>query len=149
MLKEVPMKCDETSPRPDIRKSRRDFRFVTLLAVLVLLTACGSSSGGGGATASTPATASTSSGSGTATAASTVEINNFMFTPKTLTVPVGATVTWKFDDSTQHTVTADDNSFTSQVLGSGQTYTHTFTSAGTVNYHCSIHTFMTGSIVVK
>jgi plastocyanin len=78
-----------------------------------------------------------------------VEINNFMFTPKTLTVPVGTTVTWKFDDSTQHTVTANDDSFTSQALGSGQTYTHVFTSAGTVDYHCSIHTFMTGTIVVK
>jgi plastocyanin len=140
-----------------MRKSRPFFRLLALLAVLVLVTACGSGSSGGGAAASASATASAtasasasmSSGSGTAVAGSTVEINNFMFTPKTLTVPVGTTVTWKFDDSTQHTVTADDNSFTSQVLGSGQTYTHTFNSAGTVNYHCSIHTFMTGTIVVK
>jgi plastocyanin len=149
LLKEGPMKCEEIPPGLGIRKSRPFFRLVTLSAVLVLLTACGSGSGDSGATASAPPTASTSSGPGTASTGSTVEINNFMFTPKTLTVPAGATVTWKFDDSTQHTVTADDNSFTSQVLGSGQTYTHTFTSAGTVNYHCSIHTFMTGTIVVK
>jgi plastocyanin len=142
------MKREESSPRPGTRQRRPFFGLVALPAALALATACGSGSGGGGATPSAPATVS-SSGSATAIPGSTVEINNFMFTPKTLTVPVGTTVTWKFDDSTQHTVTADDNSFTSQVLGSGQTYTHTFTSAGTVNYHCSIHTFMTGTIVVK
>ena len=65
-----------------------------------------------------------------------------------LTLPVGTTVTWKFDDSTQHTVNADDNSFASSAMANGQTFTHTFTSAGTVSYHCSIHPFMKGTIVV-
>lgn len=78
-----------------------------------------------------------------------VEINNFMFTPQTLTVAVGTTVTWKFDDSTQHTVTADDNSFASSPMSNGQTFTHTFSAAGTVPYHCSIHPEMTATITVK
>jgi plastocyanin len=78
-----------------------------------------------------------------------VEISNFMFTPMTLTVAVGTTVTWKFDDSTQHTVTADDNSFASSPMANGQTFTHTFTTAGTVAYHCSIHPEMTGTITVR
>jgi hypothetical protein len=72
-----------------------------------------------------------------------------MFMPMTLTVAVGTTVTWKFDDSTDHTVAADDKSFTSPPLGKGKTYTHTFNSAGTVKYHCSIHPFMTGTITVQ
>jgi plastocyanin len=72
-----------------------------------------------------------------------------MFMPMSLTVAVGTTVTWKFDDSTDHTVAADDKSFTSPALGKGKTYTHTFTTAGTVKYHCSIHPFMTGTIIVK
>jgi plastocyanin len=72
-----------------------------------------------------------------------------MFMPMSLTVAVGTTVTWKFDDSTDHTVTADDQSFTSPALGKGKTYTHTFTTAGTVKYHCSIHPFMTATIIVK
>jgi len=72
-----------------------------------------------------------------------------MFAPMTLTVSVGATVTWKFEDSTPHTVAADDNSFTSSPMSNGQTYTHTFDTAGTVKDHCSIHPFMTGAIVVK
>ena len=78
-----------------------------------------------------------------------VEISNFMFSPTSVTVPVGGTVTWKFDDSTQHTVTADDNSFASSPMANGQIFTHTFTTAGTVTYHCSIHPTMTGTIVVK
>ncbi len=78
-----------------------------------------------------------------------VEIKDFMFSPMSLTVPVGGTVTWKFDDSTQHTVTADDKSFASTPMSNGQTFTHTFTTAGTVPYHCSIHPNMTATIVVK
>jgi plastocyanin len=57
-----------------------------------------------------------------------------LFLPGTPTVPVGTTVTGKFDDSMQHTVTADDNSFG---------------TAGTVAYLCSSHPFMTGTIVVR
>ena len=78
-----------------------------------------------------------------------MEIKNFMFTPMTLTVPAGTTVTWKFDDPAEHTVAANDNSFTSAALADGKTFTHTFSTAGTVAYHCSIHPFMTGTIIVK
>ncbi len=127
---------------------------VAVLALLALATGCGSGSDSGAspsATAAPPATSgsATTSGSAAPSGGSTVEINNFMFTPMSLTVPVGATVTWKFDDSTQHTVTADDNSFASSPMGSGQTFTHTFTTAGTVPYHCSIHPSMTATIIVK
>jgi plastocyanin len=117
---------------------------VAVLAALTTVAACGSGSGGGGATAP-PASASNGSAGG----GSTVEIMNFMFMPATLTVPVGTTVTWKFDDSAEHTVNADDKSFESSAMANGQTYTHKFTSAGTVAYHCSIHPFMKGTIVVK
>jgi plastocyanin len=123
------------------------------MAVLAVA-GCGSSSSGDGASSSassTPASAATltSGGSTAPSGGSTVEIANFMFTPMTLTVSVGTTVTWKFDDSTPHTVAADDKSFISPPMSNGQTYTHTFATAGTVKYHCSIHPFMTGVIVVK
>ena len=116
-------------------------------AVLAIGTACGGDSSGGATTPTATATAPT--GSATAGGGSTVDIKNFMFTPMTLSVPAGTTVTWKFDDSTQHTVAANDNSFASSALASGQTFTHTFAAAGTVAYHCSIHPFMTGTISVK
>ena len=120
-------------------------RIVAALGVLLLAVACGSSGGGGGAApAPAASTAAAPAGGG-----STVEISNFMFMPAMLTVAVGTTVTWKFDDSTDHTVTADDKSFSSPPTSGGRTFTHRFTAAGTVAYHCSIHPFMTGTIVVK
>jgi plastocyanin len=134
------------------RPRRALFVLVVLMAVSAVATACGSSSKGPGASSpasSTPATATTASSGAPAAGGSTVEINNFMFMPMSLTVAVGTTVTWKFDDSTDHTVAADDNSFTSPALGNGKTYTHTFNTAGTVKYHCSIHPFMTATIIVK
>lgn len=144
-----------TSPKSSALPRATFIALVGLMAaVLVLVTACGSSSNGGGGSSpatSAPATAASPAAPASAGAGggSTVEINNFMFMPMALTVAVGTTVTWKFDDSTDHTVTADDNSFKSAALGNGQTYTHTFSAAGTVKYHCSIHPFMTGTIVVQ
>ena len=131
-----------------VRPRRLLVGIIAVLAALTTLAACGSDSGGGGAPP--PAsTQSASSGSAPAGGGSTVEIMNFMFMPGSLTVPVGTTVTWKFDDSTDHTVTADDNSFASSPMANGQTFTHTFSTAGTVAYHCSIHPFMKGTIIVK
>ena len=56
-----------------------------------------------------------------------------------LVVPVGATVTWSNVDTVPHTVTADDNSFDSNTLNTGQTFSHTFNNAGTFTYFCKIH----------
>jgi plastocyanin len=131
-----------------VRPRRLLVGIIAVLAVLTMVAACGSDSGGGG-TPPPASTQSASSGSAPAGGGSTVEIMNFMFMPASLTVPVGTTVTWKFDDSTDHTVTADDNSFASSPMANGQTFTHTFSSAGTVAYHCSIHPFMKGTIIVK
>jgi plastocyanin len=132
-----------------VRPRRLLVGIIAVLAALTTVAACGSGSGGGGGTPPPASTQSASSGSAPAGGGSTVEIMNFMFMPGSLTVPVGTTVTWKFDDSTDHTVTADDNSFASSPMANGQTFTHTFSSAGTVAYHCSIHPFMKGTIVVK
>jgi plastocyanin len=119
----------------------------TVLTVIGVISGCSSNSSGPSPATATPAPAS--AGSAAVAGGSTVEIKNFTFTPATLTVPAGTSVSWKFDDSTQHTVTADDNSFTSAPMGAGQTYMHTFDTKGTVTYHCSIHPFMKGSVVVK
>ena len=131
-----------------VRPRRLLVGIIAVLAALTTVAACGSDSSGGGAPPAT-ATESASSGSAPAGGGSTVEIMNFMFMPGSLTVPVGTTVTWKFDDSTDHTVSADDNSFASSPMANGQTFTHTFSTAGTVAYHCSIHPFMKGTIIVK
>ena len=82
---------------------------------------------------------------------SEVVIDNFSFSPKTFTVPVGATVTWTNHDSVPHVVTSapDDQFKKSPVLKTGQRFSNTFATAGTYSYSCSIHPRMTGKIVVK
>jgi amicyanin len=80
--------------------------------------------------------------------AKTVDITNFAFAPATLTIPVGATVTWTNRDEEPHTVVAGDGSFHSPGMGTGGTYSFTFTNAGSFDYVCSIHPFMHGTVVV-
>ncbi|MFA4826359.1 MAG: cupredoxin family copper-binding protein [Methanoregula sp.] len=95
-----------------------------------------------------PASA-TPSPSGSANA---ITIKNFAFSPATLTIKTGATVTWTNDDSAPHTVVSDAGSpvpFTSPQLATGASYPQTFTRAGTYGYHCSIHPSMKGTIVVE
>lgn len=81
---------------------------------------------------------------------SSIDISNYAFVPTPLTINVGDTVTWTNKDSAPHTVTSDSGSeLSSGSLSNGQTYTHTFTTAGTYNYHCSVHSMMKGEIIVK
>lgn len=77
-----------------------------------------------------------------------VAIDNFAFVPPTLTIAAGSTVTWTNRDEEPHTVAASDGSFRSPGMGSQATYTHTFSTAGTFDYICSIHPFMHGTVVV-
>jgi plastocyanin len=84
------------------------------------------------------------------TAKAEVVIDNFSFSPQTLTLSAGATVTWTNHDSMPHTVTSADNRFSkSPVLKPGQRFSNTFAAAGTYSYFCSIHPRMTGKIIVK
>jgi plastocyanin len=79
-----------------------------------------------------------------------VLIDNFSFSPKTFTVPAGATVTWINHDNVPHVVSSADNQFKkSTVLKTGQSFSHIFAATGTYSYFCSIHPRMTGKIIVK
>jgi amicyanin len=78
-----------------------------------------------------------------------VEINNFSFSPSTVTVPVGTTVTWTNKDEITHNVVSTDKSIKSKVLDTNEQFTFTFTTAGTYSYLCTIHPRMKGTIVVK
>ncbi len=70
------------------------------------------------------------------------------FSPASLTVSVGDTVTWLNTDSMTHTVTSDTGAFDSGLLSPGDRWSYTFTQAGTYAYHCTPHPQMTGTIVV-
>jgi len=81
-----------------------------------------------------------------------VNINNFAFSPKELRVAVGTTVTWTNKDEEPHTVVTPGGGpavFKSAALDSGDKFSFTFTKPGTYRYFCSIHPFMTGTIVVQ
>ena len=78
----------------------------------------------------------------------TVSIKNMAFLPASLSVTSGTTVTWVNNDGIAHTVTADDGTFDSGSIAPGNSFTHTFNSVVTVNYHCSIHPMMTGAVTV-
>ena len=71
------------------------------------------------------------------------------FTPSSLTVSVGDTVTWTNKDTMAHTATADNGTFDSGNLSPGETFSFTFDTAGTYTYKCNIHSSMTGTIIVE
>src|SRR5262245_11019965 len=64
-------------------------------------------------------------------AANAVAIQNFAFSPATITVKAGTTVTWTNHDQDAHTVTANPGPFRSKTLNTGDTFKFTFTKAGT------------------
>jgi amicyanin len=80
-----------------------------------------------------------------------VKIDNYSFSPGTLTVPVGTTVTWINRDETPHTVVAQDagHSFRSGGLDTDDKFSFTFEKAGTYTYICTVHPYMTGKVVVQ
>jgi plastocyanin len=79
----------------------------------------------------------------------TVNIDNFTFTPGTLTVTAGTTVTWKNEDDSPHRIGDKDGTFRSAALDTDDTFSHTFAKAGVYPYICTIHPYMTGKIIVK
>jgi plastocyanin len=78
-----------------------------------------------------------------------VKIDNFVFGPQTLTVPIGATVTWTNKDDIPHTTVSTDGVFKSKVMDTDEKFSYTFTKAGTYSYFCSVHPKMTGKVVVQ
>jgi plastocyanin len=92
-----------------------------------------------------PASAATSGGPSPALS---VQIKDFKYAPPTMTVHVGDTVHFVNDDSEAHTVTAEDKSFDSAGLDTGDAWDHAFTKAGTYKYFCALHPFMKGTITV-
>jgi plastocyanin len=81
--------------------------------------------------------------------AANIKIDNFSFTPPTLTVKVGTEITWTNGDDIPHNIVSEDKSFKSKVLDTDEKFTFTATKPGTYSYFCSIHPKMTGKVVVE
>lgn len=78
-----------------------------------------------------------------------VTIADFSFSPASITISAGDTVSWTNQGPSEHTVTADDGSFDSGNIADGAGFSRTYSSAGTFAYHCSIHDEMKGTVVVQ
>jgi plastocyanin len=91
------------------------------------------------------------SGTAVASAAggSQVVIKDFMFTPTSLPVKAGGTVTWLNKDEEPHTVVSDTGLFHSSAMDTNDSYSFKFDEAGTYHFTCSIHPRMIGTIVVS
>lgn len=108
-----------------------------LVAALVLLAACGDSG---------PDSAGESAGENDGK--TTVVVKDIAFKPERISVEVGETVTWSFQDrGIPHNVVADDESFKSDLKDSG-TFEHTFEKPGSFSYTCTVHPGMNGSVKV-
>lgn len=80
-----------------------------------------------------------------------VDIKEFAYSPATITVKKGTTVTWTNQDSVKHNVAPTDetNDFkASELLGKGESYSATFNTVGTFDYICTPHPYMKGKVVV-
>ncbi|AIF47439.1 cupredoxin domain-containing protein [Dyella japonica] len=99
------------------------------------------------------APAATMAANATATASAkpvTVDIRNFAFAPKTLTIPAGTRVVWTNRDDEPHLVVSAGHQFaSSRALDTSDSYAVTFDHAGTYTYYCGIHPMMVGTVIVQ
>jgi plastocyanin len=95
-----------------------------------------------------PATVASPTRKAHASASASVNMGDFFFSPASVTVAVGDTVSWHNSGQAPHNATADDGSFRTPDLNNGQSASHTFGSAGTFSYICTIHPNMKGTVRV-
>jgi plastocyanin len=133
--------------RPDTHSSTRRARSIRRVAVVsvfgaaLALASC--SSGASSTTTSTRA----GSGSGGGTA---ITIKNFAFSPASITVAPGATVTVTNSDSVAHTLTSKSGGFDTGDIQAGQSKTFTApNNSGSYPYICTIHQYMAGTLTVS
>ncbi len=148
-----------------LQRVRTWLGLMMVVAVILLLTACGSTTTPGAGAATPTTIAKTPIPTSTPTVAQTtptpapgsthmlmiIEDSNggYGFSPATLTIRVGTTVIWKNVSLAPHTVTSDDGqTFDSGNVAVGGTFRFTFKNAGTFSYHCNIHPYMRATIFV-
>lgn len=122
-----------------------------LIAVALVASGCGDGAfgmgdhhdemhGGGGGAPQTPVQSDASQVN--------VEIADFDFSPRELTVQAGAAITWTNSDSVPHDATDEDGAWGSGTLKQGESATITFDSPGEYEYLCTIHPNMKGTVTV-
>ena len=127
----------------------RIVRLGIAVSTLAFLAACG----GYSSTPTAPSTGNTGNGGGNGTPVTIVKgaetLTTTAFSPNPLTVSAGTTVTWTNSDSTEHTTTSDNGTFSSGAINGGKSFSFTFQNKGTFTYHCSFHPNMVGTVTVQ
>jgi plastocyanin len=78
-----------------------------------------------------------------------VSIANFAFMPAEMVIAPGASVTWTNDDGAPHGLAFQDGAPGTDLLLPGASFSRQFDRPGTYDYHCAIHPYMTGRVVVR
>jgi plastocyanin len=136
-----------TYPHHDGSMTARSRLLICIVFLVLACMAAGCASPQAAPSSPAPAASPSAAGGGDA-----ITIENFAFSPATLAVKTGTTVTWTNRDSAPHIVVSDtgaQQAFSSNSLSDGASFTFTFTQAGTYPYHCSIHPSMKGTITVQ
>jgi plastocyanin len=119
-------------------------RLLLPLALALLLAACGGDDDGGGGAEQGASSEACPSG------AVVIEMVDIKFDPADATAKVGQEICWINEDSIDHNAVAESGaSFESELFGKGKTFTATVEEPGTVEYVCTIHPGMTGTIEVQ
>jgi plastocyanin len=108
----------------------------------------GSSSPGVPAAASPAVASAAASTKAQKSASASVTMGDFFFSPASVSVAVGDTVTWRNTGQAPHNAVADDGSFKTADLNQGESASHRFSQEGTFSYLCTIHPQMTGTVRV-
>ena len=83
-----------------------------------------------------------------ATGVTRVTIQNFAYSPASIQIAKGATVTWTNADTAPHTITFRNGMRDSGMLRQGQSFSYTFTTPGTYTYYCTVHPYMVATVTV-
>ena len=138
------------------RHVRKIWSCLFIVAVLFTLAACGGATSANSSSVTPTATRALSptpvpswpQATPPVSGGASVSIKNFAYSPQSLTIKVGTTVTWTNEDDVTHSVTADTGGFNASI-GPGETVSFAFTKLGTYQYHCNPHPDMLGTIVVQ
>lgn len=130
--------------------SSRGLEALAAAGMAVTLAACGGASashsnGSAGAMQMSPTPPPSF---GAPVASTSVSIKSFAFSPQVISVKGGTEVTWTNQDADAHTVTFDADGSGSPAFQNGETFKRSFTAPGTFKYHCSLHPYMQGEVVV-
>jgi plastocyanin len=85
----------------------------------------------------------------TAAATRTVAMRDIKFKPRNITIDRGDTVRWENEDAEKHNAIGEDDSFETPVIDQGETSQHTFNGGGKIDYFCTLHANMDGTITVR